>query len=149
MAAVEQYLRLRIAGRDYLLPSGAGYTIEQRDNLELARGGGSEGHVVAWRAGARQGRAPVYALDARLRPVWREDWQRAVFIGSSAEAIGVVVDEVQLMPRGETKVSPFTPLGPPATRFGHLFTGAWVEGTKAVLVFEPKAFSGYLRSLAT
>ncbi len=145
MAAAEQYLRLRISGCDYLLPSAAGYTIEQRDNLQPARGGG--GPVVAWRAGRGGGRGPAYALDARLRPVRREDWQRAVFIGTRTDAVGVVVDEVQLMPRDETTVTPFTPLGPPATRWGHLFTGAWVQGAKAVLVFDPQAFAGYLQSL--
>lgn len=143
MTTTEQYLRLRIAGRNYLLPSAAGYTIEQRENLQSEHGAT---HIVAWRIG-RGGRAPTYALDAQLRPTRRADWQRAVFIGTRADAIGVVVDEVQLMPRGETHVTPFAPLGPPATRLGHLFTGAWVSGTNVTLVFDPRAFTGYLKGL--
>ncbi len=144
MAATEQYLRLRIAGRDYLLPAAAGYTIEQRENLEPERG---KSHIVAWRTGRGGARAPTLALDAQLRPTRREDWQRAVFIGEHADAIGVVVDEVQLMPRDNTSVKPFTPLGPAATRHGHLFTGAWVAGTNVTLVLDPRAFAGYLQGL--
>lgn len=141
----EQYLRLKIAGVNYLLPGGAGYTIEQRENLEPEPG---KSHIVAWRAGrGRAERAPTLALDEELRPTRREDWQRAVFIGAGADAIGVAVDEVQLMPRSETPVTPFTPLGPPATRRGHLFTRAWVAGTNVTLVFDPQALAGYLQGL--
>jgi hypothetical protein len=75
------------------------------------------------------------------------NWQRAVFLDAAPHAVGLVVDEVQLLPRSETVVSPFTPLGLAPTRMGHLFAGAWVTGNRVMLVFDPKAFVAYLQSL--
>jgi len=57
------------------------------------------------------------------------------------------VDEVQLLPRADTIVTPFTPLGHPPTRLGHLFAGAWVTGNRLMLVFDPKAIVAYLQGL--
>lgn len=140
----EQYLRLKIAGVNYLLPGGAGYAIEQRESLQLERGGGP---VVAWRTARGGARAPAYCLDSSLRITRRDDWLRVVFLGTGTAAAGIVVDEVQLMPRGETQVTPFTPLGPSATRAGHLFSAAWVTGQHVTLVFEPQALQAYLQGL--
>jgi len=70
-----------------------------------------------------------------------------VFLEALPVAVGVIVDEVQMLSRGDTTMATFVPLGPAATRAGHLFSGAWVSGRKAILMFEPRALVSYLQSL--
>lgn len=144
MADPNQYLRLQLGSTSYLLPSVSGFTIEQRENLITNKS--PDGNVAAWRS-VRAARLPAYSLDAMLRVTRHHHWHRAVFLDAAPQAVGLVVDEVQLLPRAETTVSPFTPLGLPPTRLGHLFSGAWVTGNRVMLVFEPKAFVAYLQSL--
>lgn len=144
MADPNQYLRLRLGETSYLLPSTSGFTIEQREHLIINKS--PEGNVAAWQS-LRSTRLPAYCLDGMLRVTRHHEWQRAVFLDAVPHAIGLVVDEVQLLPRSETTVSPFTPLGLPPTRMGHLFSGAWVTGNRIILVFDPKAFVAYLQSL--
>ena len=144
MTETNQYLRLQLGDTSYLLPSGSGFTIEQRENLVNNKS--PEGNVAAWRV-VQAARFPAYCLDATLRVNRRHHWHRAVFLDSLPHAVGLAVDEVQLLPRAETVISPFTPPGLPPTRLGHLFSGAWVTGHRAMLVFEPKALAAYLQSL--
>ena len=144
MADSNQYLRLQLGGTSYLLPSASGYNIEQRESLIINKS--PDGNVAAWRT-ARQTRLPAYCLDATLRVTRRQHWQRAVFLEAVPHAVGLVVDEIELMPREQTTISPFTPLGLPPTRIGHLFSGGWVSGSSVILVFDPKAFIAYLQNL--
>ena len=74
-------------------------------------------------------------------------WQRAVFLDAAPHAVGLAVDEVHLLPRAETVISPFTPLGLAPTHHGHLFSGAWVTGNRLVLVLEPQALIAYQQGL--
>lgn len=136
---LNQYLRIALNGSSVLLPSGASAAIEQRDALTPNTGGGT---VTAWRVN-RGRRLPAYCLDAALRPVRRNDWERAVFL----DGVGLVVDEVQMLGRTETTVHPFAPLGPAPTHVGHLYNGAWVDGHRATLVLDPRALVAYLQSL--
>ncbi len=140
----QQYLRLVLQGVEYLLPSTAGFSIEQRDTLTLNRS--SDSDVTAWRT-VRTGRWPAYSLDAELRVTKRDDWQRAVFIDALPKAVGLIVDEVQMLPRAETQVAPFVPLGAPVLKRGHVFAGAWVTGKRVILVFDPNVLVAYLQSL--
>jgi hypothetical protein len=129
----------------YLLPSTTSYTIEQRE--ALIPNSTPDSRVVAWRS-VRGARWPAYCLDAGLKATRRHDWQRAVFIEAAPVALGLIVDDVHLLPRTETEVvASFTPLGPAPTRYGHLFSSAWVSGRRVTLVFEPKALIGYLQGL--
>ena len=144
MADPNQYLRLQLGETSYLLPSASGFTIEQREHLVISKS--SEGNVAAWQS-LRSQKLPAYCLDGMLRVARHDDWHRAVFLEATPHAVGLVVNEVQLVPRSETVVSPFTPLGLAPTRQGHLFSGAWVTGNRIVLVFDPKAFVAYLQSL--
>jgi len=140
-----QYLRLEIAGISYLLPSVQRYSIEQRDSL--AENLDASSGVAAWRL-VRNDRWPAYALDAGLRLTRPpQGWQRAVFLEAASQMVGLIVADVQLLPRGAVTVSPFTPLGPAPTGDGHLFNNAWVNTGKVTLVFSPNALLGYLRSL--
>jgi hypothetical protein len=139
-----QYMRLQLGDTSFLLPRGSDFTIEQRENLITNKS--PEGNVAAWRV-MQNTRLPVYCLDAALRVSRQHLWHRAVFLDSMPQAVGLAVDEVQLLPHAETVISPFTPPGLPPTRLGHLFSGAWVTGHRAMLVFEPKALAAYLQSL--
>jgi len=139
-----QYLRLVIGGTAFLLPSVMRYTIEQRE--ALTENTAARSPVAAWRT-VRGTRWPAYSLGADLTAHPAGEWHRAVFLEARPQNVGIIVDEVQLLPRGETEVANFTPLGPAPTRFGHLFNGAWVAGREVTLVFEPTALIGYLQSL--
>ena len=141
---LHQYLRLKLGGAGYLLPSTSGFTIEQRDNLVINKS--PESNVAAWQT-VRSSRYPAFCLDAALRVTRHHRWTRAVFLEATPHAVGLVVDEAQMLPRAETTISHFIPLGLPPTRLGHLFSGAWVTGNQVMLVFEPKAFVAYLQSL--
>jgi len=128
----------------FLLPSSASFAIEQRVNLVTNDSGG--GAVTAWRV-AHSDRWPAFHLDRDLRPVTHGDWQRAVFLESDPCPVGLIANEVQVLPRSDLQVEPFVPLGAPPTRVGHLFSGAWVSGASVLLVFEPRALAAYLHQL--
>jgi hypothetical protein len=144
LADNRQYLRLGLMGVDYLLPGSAGFIIEKREDLET----GEPGAVVAAVRTLPNGtRAPAYSLDGGLNPFPRHGWQRAVFV-SGSPAAGLVADDVELLSPAEVHVERFRPLGPPATRAGHLFSAAWVRADHApILMFEPRALLAYLNQL--
>lgn len=144
MSDPNQYLRLQLGSANFLLPNRSGFTIEQRENLITNKS--PDGNVVAWRS-VHSTRIPAYCLDATLRVTRHHHWHRAVFLDASPHAVGLVVDEVELLPRAETTISPFVPLGLPPTRLGHLFSGGWVKGNRVIFVFDPPALVAYLQSL--
>jgi len=146
MADPKQYLRLAIGGGSYLLPSTAGFTIEQRENLQVNND--RNARVSAWRV-TRNGRMPAYALTGKFEVTRREEWERAVFIEAMPHAIGVIVDDVYLLPRAQVQASPFTPLGPPPTDAGHLFSGVWISEQEMMLVLEANALFAYLQGLGS
>lgn len=143
MADLTQYLRIGLQGRDYLLPSDASSSIEQRENLTANTEGGSAG---AWLQ-SRRGRWPAFYLDQELRLSKDSRWQRAVFIDAQPHPVGLLADEIQLLPR-DVRIEPFTPLGRMPSEAGHLFNGAWLRGGGLTLVFNPKALVAYLKANA-
>jgi len=144
MAESNQYLRIEIDGMTFLLPGSASFAIEQREHLVVNDTDNSP--AAAWRV-TKSERWPAYCLDRALKPVKHGRWQRAVFLEAAPHPIGLIVGEAQLLARAEVRVEPFTPPGLPPGRSGHLFNGAWVDGARAILVFEPAALVGYLRGL--
>lgn len=139
----QQYLRLGLLGVNYLLPGSTGFSIEKREQFEEADAGAL---VVAWHTTA-SGRWPVFSVDADLNPFSRHGWQRAVLL-QGRQPIGLVADELQILPPEEVRIEPFRPLGPAPTRVGHLFSGAWVRaGQLPVLMFEPAALADHLLRL--
>lgn len=144
MSDSNQYLRFSLAGAYYLLSSSVTLAIDQRDSLEINETG--KGQACAWRShdGARW---PAYCLDGDFKIAQRDDWERAIFLDARPSPLGLVADQVQLLPQGEAQVVPFTPLGPPSTAYGHLFAGAWVRGSQAVLVFDSNVLTAFLRSI--
>lgn len=145
MADNKQYLRIGLQGVDYLLPNSTSYIIEKREQLEINDEPGAV--IAAWQV-APGARTPAYSLDAELNPLARSNWQRAVFLQTGGQSLGLIADELQLLPRDEVRVEPFTPLGPPPSAAGHVFGGAWVRaGQIPVLVFEPRALAAYLLNL--
>lgn len=144
MAVSDQYLRIAFSGNEFLLPSGASFGIEQRESLIIDDTGDTG--AVAWRV-AGSVRWPAYCLGADLRPSSDGSWARAVFLDTRPLPLGLVASDIHLMPRADVTVEPYTPLGPPPSRDGHLFSGAWMRGDRVVLVFEPKVLIAYLRGL--
>ncbi len=144
MRKANQYLRFSLGDAYYLVSGGMSVSIDQRDSLEINKTG--TGPVCAWRShdGTRW---PAYCLDRDLKVVQRDDWERAIFLEAQPTPVGLIADDVQLLPEGEAQVTPFTPLGPPATAAGHLFSGAWVRGSQAILVFDAKTLTAFLRDL--
>lgn len=129
---------------DYLLPSEASISIEQRDNLLPVVAG--DGAVAAWRS-AHNYRWPAFYLDGELLPAHRDVWQRAIFIDGAPHPLGLIADEIQLLPRAEVHIEPFTPLGPPPSPAGPIFAGAWIRNSELVMVFDPKGLVGYLTQI--
>ena len=141
----KQYLRIGLQGVDYLLPNGTNYVIEQREQLEINDEAGAV--IAAWQvtSGAR---TPTYSVDADLNPLARHVWESAVFVETGGQPLGLIADELELLPRDEVRVEPFRPFGPAPSAAGHLFGGAWVRaGQIPVLVFEPRALAAYLLHL--
>ncbi len=144
MRDANQYLRFDLGGVHYLLASSASEAIELRDNMTINTA--TTGNVGAWRSND-EARWPAYCLDRELR-VSREDaWERAIFLDARPHPVGLLASQVQVLPSGETEIVPFTPLGPAPTPVGHLFTGVWVRGLQAILVFEPQALAAYLQGV--
>ncbi len=139
-----QYLRFSLAGAYYLISGSVSVAIDQRDSLEINKTG--TGQVCAWRLhdGTRW---PVYCLDQDFKVVQRDDWERAIFLDARPTPVGLTTDQVQLLPEGEAQITLFTPLGPPVTTAGHLFSGAWVRGSQAILVFDPEVLTTFLHDL--
>jgi hypothetical protein len=145
MTEPRRYLRLRLDGTDYLLP-GDGCAIEPRAQLLEAAAG--EFPVAAWRA-RPDGRCPAYSLGAELRAQRPGRWTAAVFLEAAPRPLGLVCEEGPQWLERAPPIEPFTPPGPPPTFAGHLFAGAWVEGVRPVLVFEPPALIAHLQGLGT
>lgn len=141
MAEPQQYLRLSLQHMDYLLPSEASISIEQRDNMIAADA--DDGSVLAW-LGAQNQRWPAFYLDGGLQPTQSDAWQRAIFIDGLPHPLGLIADEIQLLPRADVHIEPFTPFGPAPSPAGPLFSGAWIRNSELVMVLDPKGLVGYL-----
>jgi hypothetical protein len=144
LAQSDEYLRFTLGGVPYLLASSASCAIEKRDALTLNTTG--KGKVAAWSLQGND-RWPAYCFDRELRVSLRDNWERAIFLEARPLPVGVAADSVQLLGQGEAVVSAFTPLGPAPTRAGHLFTGAWVVGPQAILVFDAATLAAFLQGL--
>ena len=139
-----QYLRFSLSGAYYLISGGVSVAIDERDSLEINKTG--TGPVCAWRS-QDDTRWPAYCLDQDFKVVQCDDWERAIFLEAQPTPVGLIAGQVQLLPEGEAQVTPFRPLGPPATAAGHLFSGAWVRGSQAILVLDPKTLATFLHNL--
>lgn len=138
-----QYLRIQIDTVEYFLPSGTSVAIEKRESLLVDD---SRSIVSAWRV-SPSGRWPAYCVDEELIPSLRQDWVRAVFVQAQPHPIGIIGDEIQLVTIDSLDVAPFTPLGPPATSAGHLFSAAYVRKDLVSMVLAPQALVSYLTAL--
>ena len=144
MAESNQYLRLVVRGGDFLLPSEASLAIEQRSNLTPEPDRANP--VTAWRVG-RTERWPAVRVGGNLERIDNDNWERAVFLHARPYPVGIIVDDVQMLPRMDVDVEPLAPLGAAPTAAGHLFSGAWVRGNRLTLVFAPTALVAYLYRL--
>jgi hypothetical protein len=141
--ADKQFLRIQIDKAEYYLPSGTSVAIEKRESLVVDN---SRSIVSAWRQ-SPSGRWPAYCVDEELIPSLRQDWVRAVFVQAQPHPVGIIGDEIQLVAVDALDVTPFTPLGPPATSAGHLFSAAIVRKDQVSMILEPQALVSYLTAL--
>ncbi|MHB8254488.1 MAG: hypothetical protein ACYDEV_12500 [Acidiferrobacter sp.] len=142
MTPLRHYLEFQFAGQAFLLPNTPDLLIEPRENMQVERRGQAAAvrsvQGVVWRA---------YALGADLRPLPDSAWTRAVFLNINAsQPIGLLVDELKLLPVDNLRIEPFTPLGPaPATGY-HLFHAAAMRAQTLTLVIAPAGLLAYLQA---
>ena len=142
MAELQEYLRISLAGTDFLLPANASFAIEQHDSMHL----NEHGPVAAWWE-SNGVRCPVYHVDSELKLAHSDDWQHVVFLNARPQPVGLAVNDIQTIAASEIQVEAFQPLGKPPTAAGHLFSAAWIQGPEAMLIFEPRALAALLLSL--
>jgi len=140
---IRQYLRLKLDNAVFLLPSTASLAIEKRESLTSSA---DSTLVAAWRE-TSNGRWPAYSLDSMLQPAPGPNWTRAVYLNATPHPIGMVADEVQLVPTDLLQIVPFHPPGRAPTTLGQIFNGAHIEGDDVFLALEPNALITYLGSL--
>ena len=141
----QQYLRLKIDGAVFLLPSTASLAIEKREGLSSS----ADSTLVAAWGETSKGRWPAYSLDSLLQPTPGGNWTRAIYLNAAPHPIGLVAAEVQLVPADLLQIVPFNPPGPAQTTLGHLFNGAHIEDEDVFLVLEPNALITYLGLLGS
>lgn len=142
MTALRHYLEFGFAGHRFLLPNNPDLLIEPRENMEI-EGRGSAAALrrvqgVTWLA---------YALGPDFSPVRESLWTRAVFLETHARRpVGLLVDDVRLVPVDALRIEPFTPLGPAPVSGQHLFQAAAMGAQSLTLVMAPVALAIYLRA---
>lgn len=141
-AGVRHYLELKFGGQNFLMPNGPDVSIEPRENMQLEQKGRAAAcrtlNGVFWLA---------YILDADLKPVADGTWTRAVFLNAhSNRPVGLLVDDLKLLPADTLRIEAFTPLGPAPVRGQHLFPAAAIQGSALTLVFAPAALTAYLQA---
>ncbi|HUW98816.1 MAG TPA: hypothetical protein VMV40_08260 [Acidiferrobacter sp.] len=142
MTILRHYLELQFAGRTFLLPNTSDLLIEPRENMHIER----KGQAAALRV--VQGVAsPAYILDADLRPIMESQWTRAVFLGvNSGRLVGLLIDDLRLLPADTLRIEPFTPLGPVPKTGYHLFDAAAMATSTLTLVFSSVGLAAYLQA---
>jgi len=143
MTTPRHYLETKFAGRVFLMPNTLDLLIEPRENMLVER----KGRAAALRS--VQGLvSPAYALDADLQPLTESAWTRAVFLGTAAgRLIGLLVDDLRLVPTAELRIEPFTPLGGVPKTGYHLFDAAAMQASTLTLVFAPAGLTAYLQAM--
>ena len=143
MTDLRHYLELRFAGQTFLMPNIPAISVEPRENMQIERSGRAAAQRMV------QGESWLaYALGPDWSPLSESDWTRAVFLGLGASPpVGLLVDDVKLLPAGTLRIEPFTPLGPAPVPGRHLFPAAAVGRGALTLVMAPEGLAAYLRSL--
>lgn len=136
------YLELKFAGHTFLMPNTPDVSIEPRENMQIERRGRAAAirslQGVLWLA---------YILDGDLRPVTDGVWTRAVFLNARAKSpVGLLVDDLRLLPADSLRIEAFTPLGPAPVSGQHLFHAAAMRGSTLTLVFAPTSLTAYLQA---
>ncbi len=139
---IRHYLELKFAGHTFLMPNTPDVSIEPRENMQLdqkARAAAIRSlQGVLWLA---------YILDADLQPTANGAWTRAVFLNArSNRPVGLLVDDLRLLPADALRIEPFTPLGPAPVKGQHLFYAAAIQASALTLVFAPAALTAYLQA---
>ena len=139
-SAVRHYIELRFADRLYLMANVPQLVVEPRENLLIEPTGRAAAQRVV------QGVSwPAYALDAALEPVAQSPWTRAIFLNSTERGVGILVDEMRLVPVDRLRIEPFVPLGPPPPGGQPVFDAAAMQQAGLTLVFSVSGLVAHLR----
>lgn len=142
MTGLRHYLELKFAGHTFLMPNSSELLIEPRENMQVER----KGQAAAKRS--MQGAEWLaYALDAQMGTLPESSWTRAVFMNvNAARPVGLLVDDLRLLPVDGLRIEPFVPLGPAPDTGYHLFNAASMQSATLTLVFAPLGLAAYLQS---
>ena len=143
MTILRHYLELRFAGQKFLMPNGPDIVVEPRENMQVERAGRAAAmrnvQDVSWFA---------YALGPDWAPVPESGWTRAVFLTvGPGRPVGLLVDDLKLLPADSLRIEAFTPLGPAPVPGRHLFVAAAMTLSAVTLVLAAGAVASYLRAL--
>ena len=142
MTTLRHYLEVRFAGQTFLLPNAPDLLVEPRENMQLERKGQAAAsrnvQGVVWLA---------YALDANMQPLPESAWTRAIFLNvASRQPVGLLVDDLKLLPVDGLRIEPFIPLGPVPQTGHHLFNAAAMQTATPTLIFAPVGLAAYLQA---
>lgn len=142
MTALRHYLEFGFAGHRFLLPNSHELVIEPRENMEIEQKGYAAAlrrvQGVIWLA---------YALDSEFKAVPESPWTRAIFLDTQGRRpVGLLVEDMRLVPLDTLRIEPFTPLGPTPVSGQHLFQAAAMGAQSLTLVMAPVALAAYLRA---
>ncbi|WP_298136619.1 hypothetical protein [Acidiferrobacter sp.] len=143
MTDVRHYLQLRFSGQVFLMPNLPDIVVEPRENMLVE----PKGQAAARRS--VQGASWVaYALGPDWTPVPEGPWTRAVFLGiHGARPVGLLVDDLKLLPAIGLRIEPFTPLGPAPVPGRNLFPGVEMRQGNPTLVLAADVLASYLHAL--
>lgn len=139
MTDIKHYLQVAFDGSTFLLPHVPGLQVEVRENMQIEAAG-----VVAARRYVQGAAWPALALDRALMPCRDSPWTRAVFLHAGEQPIGLLVDDMTLLPLDSLRIEPFIPLGLRASDGPPVFGAAAMTDGGLTLVFSPPGLAHYL-----
>lgn len=139
MTDIKHYLEIVLDGATFLLPHVPGIQVEVRENMQVEAIG-----VVAARRHVQGAAWPALALDRNLMPCLDSPWTRAVFLPPNERPVGLLINDMKLVPADSLRIEPFIPLGARAPGDPLVFDAAAMTGRGLTLVFSPPGLTHYL-----
>ncbi len=138
-APIRHYIELRMGSSTFFLANTPLLVIEPRENMLVKPVGLAAAQRVV------QGVAwPAFSLDADMEPVADAPWTRAIFLNTAEHGVGILVDDLRLVPVDHLRVEPFFPLGPLPPGGEPLFDAAAMETGTLTLVFSTRGLIAHL-----
>lgn len=136
---IRHYVELRFSGCTFLLPNVPNLLVEPYENMRVE----PHGKVGAYRS-VQGAHWPAFSLNAALQPVLGVPWTRAVFLTTTGRPVGLLVEDLKLVPTDSLRLEPYMPLGPQPLGSVHVFDKAAMHARGLTLVFSPSGLAAYL-----